>query len=394
MDSSLIAPINNAKGRRFLVPEKNGGLTPLSEALTSGQQDRKAPSAIFYHSSHSSQSIYTAKSGQVEAPQKPQNGSDIAAGNILSFIDRQLALDVADGASQEELTSRIEAGLSGFIEGFGSAKDQIESLRMLDDKLGAELKQTYDKVLSGIESLKEKYLEGYQAPAPKTESNVSEVNQPVKSNGLNSDLMSVSAAQKNQFEFSVTTEDGDIVTLNASSLQAWLAENISSTSGTNSISSSLRSSYSESNLFFSVEGELDSGEMKAINDLFLQVNDLAETFFSGNFQAAFEEAMKLGYDAKELASFSLNLTQTSVQRATSAYQAQNFGSSNSESGLDIEPLANYARELVEAVKTASMFQYPERLINNLAGMFELAYSDGFKDSLMSLLTDDDEAVSK
>ena len=394
MDSSLITPINNANGRRFLVPEKNGSLTPSSEALTSGQQDRKAPSAIFYHSSNSSQSVYTAKSGQVEAPQKPQNGSDIAAANILSFIGRQLALDVADGASQEELTSRIEAGLSGFIEGFGSAKDQVESMGMLDNKLGAELKQTYDKVLSGIESLKEKYLDGYQAPAPSTESNVSEVNQPVRSNGLNSDLTSVSAAQQNQFEFSVTTADGDIVTLNASSLQALLAENISSNSGSNSISSSLRSSYSESNLFFSVEGELDSGEMKAINDLFLQVNDLAETFFSGDFQAAFEEAMELGYDAKELASFSLNLTQTSVQRATSAYQAQNSGPSNSESGLDIEPLANYARELVEAVKTASMFQYPERLINDLAGMFELAYSDGFKDSLMSLLTGEAEAASK
>ena len=211
---------------------------------------------------------------------------------------------------------------------------------------------------------------------------------------MSSDLTRVSAAQQNQFEFSVTTADGDVVTLNASSLQALLSENISSIDGSNSISSSMRSSYSESNLFFSVEGELDADEMKAVNELLLQVNDLAETFFSGDFQAAFDEAMKLGYNAKELVSFSLNLTQTSVQRATSAYQAQNSESANSETGLDIEPLAKYARDLVEAVKIASMFQYPERLINDLAGMFELAYSDGFKDSLMNLLKGKDDTEVK
>ena len=390
MDSSLITPLNNANGHRFHVPEKSGNLTPSPVASGSAQQDRNAPSAIFYHSSTSSKSVYTAKSGQVEAPQKPQNSSDIAAGNILSFIGRQLALDVADGASQEELASRIEAGLSGFLQGFGSAKDEIESLSMMNDQLGAEIQQTYDKVLAGIESLKETYITGYQAP----ESNVSLVDQPVRSQGVSSDLTRVSAAQQNQFEFSVTTADGDVVTLNASSLQALLSENISSIDGSNSISSSIRSSYSESNLFFSVEGELDADEMKAVNELLLQVNDLAETFFSGDFQAAFDEAMKLGYNAKELVSFSLNLTQTSVQRATSAYQAQNSESANSETGLDIEPLAKYARDLVEAVKIASMFQYPERLINDLAGMFELAYSDGFKDSLMSLLKGKDDTEVK
>lgn len=390
MDSSLITPLNNANGHRFHVPEKSGNLTPSPVASGSAQQDRNAPSAIFYHSSTSSKSVYTAKSGQVEAPQKPQNSSDIAAGNILSFIGRQLALDVADGASQEELASRIEAGLSGFLQGFGSAKDEIESLSMMNDQLGAEIQQTYDKVLVGIESLKETYITGYQAP----ESNVSLVDQPVRSQGVSSDLTRVSAAQQNQFEFSVTTADGDVVTLNASSLQALLSENISSIDGSNSINSSMRSSYSESNLFFSVEGELDADEMKAVNELLLQVNDLAETFFSGDFQAAFDEAMKLGYNAKELVSFSLNLTQTSVQRATSAYQAQNSESANSETGLDIEPLAKYARDLVEAVKIASMFQYPERLINDLAGMFELAYSDGFKDSLMSLLKGKDDTEVK
>lgn len=390
MDSSLITPLNNANGHRFHVPEKSGNLTPSPVASGSAQQDRNAPSAIFYHSSTSSKSVYTAKSGQVEAPQKPQNSSDIAAGNILSFIGRQLALDVADGASQEELASRIEAGLSGFLQGFGSAKDEIESLSMMNDQLGAEIQQTYDKVLAGIESLKETYITGYQSP----ESNVSLVDQPVRSQGVSSDLTRVSAAQQNQFEFSVTTADGDVVTLNASSLQALLSENISSIDGSNSISSSIRSSYSESNLFFSVEGELDADEMKAVNELLLQVNDLAETFFSGDFQAAFDEAMKLGYNAKELVSFSLNLTQTSVQRATSAYQAQNSESANSETGLDIEPLAKYARDLVEAVKIASMFQYPERLINDLAGMFELAYSDGFKDSLMNLLKGKDDTEVK
>ena len=44
------------------------------------------------------------------------------ASNILGFIERRLQADVADGATQEQLQSRLEAGLSGFKKGFAEAQ--------------------------------------------------------------------------------------------------------------------------------------------------------------------------------------------------------------------------------------------------------------------------------
>jgi hypothetical protein len=394
MDSSLIATSNQTKNHRFLAPEKES-LTKLPAnvgAANASSQDA-APSAIYFHSTHSEQSVYTAKTNNVESIQKPQNGSDIASRNILVFIERQLAFDVADGASQEDLSSRIEAGLSGFKVGFESAKDDLKSLDALDDKLSVEIQQTYDKVLSGIETLKEKYIEGYKSNTDsKSNPSASSASPKVES----TQTISALSAHKNEFSFSVTTLEGDVVTLNTSSLKELVSDSFVSSGQSNKFTSIFQSERVENNFLFSVDGELDAGEMKSINKLLHQVNDLAETFFSGGFQAAFEEAMQLGLDSKELSAFSLNLTQTSVQKATSAYQSagQHDGLSSTKSRSNalqekLEPLGQYVRDLLESVQTASAFQYPERLISDLAGLFDGAQSKAFKDSLMSLLVGED-----
>ena len=45
------------------------------------------------------------------------------------------------------------------------------------------------------------------------------------------------------------------------------------------------------------------GELAALNDLFSQVNDIADSFYSGNVGEAFEQALAVGYDSDELAAF-------------------------------------------------------------------------------------------
>ena len=70
---------------------------------------------------------------------------------------------------------------------------------------------------------------------------------------------------------------------------------------------------------FSVEGELNSDEITALNDLLGKVSDLSATFYSGNLEGAFEQALSLGYDDEQIASFSLNLTMSTFTRVDDSY---------------------------------------------------------------------------
>jgi len=98
----------------------------------------------------------------------------------------------------------------------------------------------------------------------------------------------------------------------------------------------------------SVEGELDADEIKALEKLFSQVQDLSDKFYAGDLAGAFDRAMALEMDSEQLASMSLRLTQTSVRQATDAYGAvagQGASAVNSD-------LQDYAQGLLDALRSA------------------------------------------
>ena len=75
---------------------------------------------------------------------------------------------------------------------------------------------------------------------------------------------------------------------------------------------------------FAVQGALNEDETQAIFKVFEQVGDLADEFFNGDIEKAFEQAQGLQVDFGQLKSMDLNLekTQTQAQRyqQTQAYQ--------------------------------------------------------------------------
>ncbi|HEX4937337.1 MAG TPA: hypothetical protein VFX11_01595, partial [Candidatus Kapabacteria bacterium] len=75
------------------------------------------------------------------------------------------------------------------------------------------------------------------------------------------------------------------------------------------------------NLSFTVEGDLNEAELASLNDLFGQVNDVAETFYGGNIEEAFNQAMDVGMDPEQLASFAVNMNQTEAVAVRSTYAA-------------------------------------------------------------------------
>lgn len=76
----------------------------------------------------------------------------------------------------------------------------------------------------------------------------------------------------------------------------------------------------------SVQGDLNEEELGAIFDVFAQVDQLANTFYNGGIEQAFQQAVELQVDFGQIQSFSLDMTRTEMrsvsyqQNAAAKYQ--------------------------------------------------------------------------
>lgn len=120
----------------------------------------------------------------------------------------------------------------------------------------------------------------------------------------------------------------------------------------------LESTQFEEHFGFSVEGELSEEELQAIYDVFEQVDALANQFFSGNIEMAFQKAMELEIDFAQLDSFKLNLTQTEMravqyqQAAMAQYnevKKQQAEESAEDYGVEMDELPGYLQQWQQAL---------------------------------------------
>ncbi|WP_321277046.1 hypothetical protein [Thiomicrorhabdus indica] len=83
----------------------------------------------------------------------------------------------------------------------------------------------------------------------------------------------------------------------------------------------------EERFAFSVEGDLNEDELKAVFDVFEQVDKLSDQFYGGNIEQALQEAMNMEIDFGQLQGMQLSMTQTQVamsrqqQAAAAEYEA-------------------------------------------------------------------------
>lgn len=286
------------------------------------------------------------------------------AGNILGFIERRLQMDAAEGATQEQLQSRLEAGLAGFKKGFAEASEKLKALSMLSPEVKQDIGKTYDLVLTGIDALREKFIGNLpdvkQPPVPEQTTR-----QQAYGALANSSYQYASASS---FSFQLVTAEGDKVTISASATQTFAA-NYSRGLDRNGqgMTEAMSATYAASReSYWSIQGDLNDDEMRAIEDLLGQVNKLANEFFNGNLDEAFNQALALGYDDKQITSFALHLTQVDVQRVSTAYQQ--FGDSPVQANLSerLLPLGQFVRDLLDTLNTAARFPEPQRLLADLS----------------------------
>lgn len=117
---------------------------------------------------------------------------------------------------------------------------------------------------------------------------------------------------------------------------------------------------------FSVEGELNEAELNAVFEVFAQVDALANTFYDGDIEKAFEQAQALNVDFGQLQSVQLDLTQSqsmatryqqaAVAQYSDVQQAQDGQSLNSpddkaeEYGVNMASLPPYLQRWQAAIE--------------------------------------------
>lgn len=171
-------------------------------------------------------------------------------------------------------------------------------------------------------------------------------NLPQKSSALN-----ISASERfssaESFSLTLQTKEGDNVTINFSN-QASFQASIAGTRNQNGSAASISlETSSSSNFRFSVEGDLNEDEQTAINNLVKELSGIADSFFSGNVQDAFNNAADFKLDGSQLASIDFKLSQNQSYSRTAAYESIQQLSEPAQLTKALQPLREGLKEQLE-----------------------------------------------
>lgn len=369
----------------------------IKSQLLTGEQDGRRVFAKSIETNFSINISYERPEFEFKVP----SPSDVA-NTVLGFVERRIESEVKNGADDSRVSELLNQARKGVEAGFSSAIEDIESLGLMNEELEGEIGESRNLIDEGIDRIEQTYTEQDASVESSERSAVSESsnapvpeaqNQDIPDKTLNfaesayeffkSDEQSrydrgVSAlsnvaehkfASSEKSSFSLKTRDGDTVSIRFSESFASVYQSSNDEFG---IALSGKQAFE-----FSVEGELDDAELKAINDLLAQVGEVSELFFSNRFQDAFVSALNVGFDSTEIASFSLDLSKSVVEGV------KTYGEPSSAQGAQGTEVASRQRymPLVDMANHISQ-------INELMGVF-----DAPRESMSGLIRDTLERVN-
>jgi len=277
------------------------------------------------------------------------------AGRILGFIEQRLQSEAAAGADPAKLDKLLSQARDGVEKGFAEARKILDGMGVLKGQVASDIDDTYKRIQDGFGDLDKRF-----GSAPSASDKVALAGYSERFSAL-----------AETFDLSVTTRDGDRLRISVAQASASWSQSSFAASSDGKSSSVVGSSQSGSMRIggwqVDVEGELDDDEIKALEKLFSQVQDLSDKFYAGDLAGAFDRAMALEMDGEQLASMSLRLTQTTVRQATDAYGAvAGKGASAVNAGLQ-----EYAQGLLDALRSAG------DLAQDAGGMLKELLKGGF-----------------
>lgn len=259
---------------------------------------------------------------------------------IMGFIESRIEAERASGASEEDLQAMFGQAMKGLEQGLREAKEVIAALDMFDGEVKGTFFETVslldermnglEKRLFGSDDSDTSIVNGAQTNVSASASErvsvkTLDVERAFSSISKGNERYAVQSnalffSQDNQFDMEVLTQDGDRVTIHVGAGESLDFRSASQVTPRGSVSGFELTQSSYYDISFSVEGDLDEGELAALNDLFAQVNDIADSFYSGDVGKAFEQALAVGYDSDELAAFAVNMTHSEVVAVAQTYR--------------------------------------------------------------------------
>lgn len=322
------------------------------------------------------------------------------AKNVLKFVGGAIKHAAAKGADQEALTSMFEQARSGVLQGIKLAEKDLAGL--MNEEIENGIEQSKSLIDDGIKRLEDKIFGREDAPEAKG----AVINE------------SVSYVKNDSGELNIKTRDGDEVTFKFEDLQQFefnrlqlIEQNLQPVNPPeddkidkyvgNTIQSVEQPEaddaktaeeaevapaaddgnetpnqpvtnqaavvenyqfYEKSGLSFSLKGELDDEELRAISDLVGDANDLANDFFSGDIESAFEKALAVGFNEQELTGFALQLTRQEQLEVVQTYESVSHYNEKSPESLDatkaVKPISQYLEKML------SVFEQSQQKLQN------------------------------
>lgn len=327
---------------------------------------------------------FSASRVQTTAPVPPTAPDDdfspqAVTDRVLGFVQQRIDKERANGASEERLQQLLDQAREGVEKGFAEARDIIVDQGLFTDEVKDNYLETVSSVQQGLDQLESSLsadAQGRGSNALVTQAPASSVARSSATRAASEDLY---YNQTRSFDMQVKTRDGDLVTIRVNGEESLRSSSFAGSADGVAVSG-FDGSYSNNSRFsFSVEGDLDEGELAALNDLFSQVNDIADTFYAGDVEAAFNQAMDVGYDASELAGFAVNMRRTEVVAVRQAYvEVAQYGGPQAAGGVPANPLQPIMDKLSDFA--ASVQQARASLLEGASGQdtFGALFADMIK----------------
>jgi len=280
--------------------------------------------------SNSSESIIRADSFDIDA----------LVSQIWGFASNRIEQAKADGASSEELESLWQAAESGVKQGFSEAKDILSELGEDSEALTLKIDSAFGQI---ADRLAERDLNSSQALLTIKDS-PAQVNPTVNnehSSSTNNRSIAVYQYEKQTFELSLTTQQGDKILITALSEQESELYDVKD----GRFSSTQWGTRQDNGYSLVIEGDLNEQERADLDALLAQVNELAYEFYEGDYQTAFNMASDLNINGTSLQSMDLSLKEIE-QKGVSAYSEMANEQVFLPKGL--QPLKAYAEKLIAA----------------------------------------------
>jgi len=304
---------------------KGGGLRPIQIHHT----DLAFEGIVIMQTSHlsalpgTSQAQSAGGAGRCAAPSHV-SGASAGSGSVRQATLRVIAAQVLSALTQDT------GGLRGLKLGEGSEDRREGAAGSVAQALksaaaqGADPQALLAKVQEGIESAQAALTKQGHSPAQVaaaaaqfTDRVANLMDAPATATPSTVDTLaaSVQVSRKERGSLVLTTQDGDVLRIRFRASERQQLELASASTGNAQATSVELSSSARSRTRVDVEGSLDAGELKAIEDFVSKVDTLANEFFEGDMEAAFAAAAALDYDAGEIAGFSLKLSMSESMRA-------------------------------------------------------------------------------